>query len=80
MELEKPQRTVPGRLTPFRDYVVSRLGLSEMTAWRMAKRGWFKTVKIANRVYVDEEEIARFEERAKRGEFATKKGRNDGDG
>ena len=52
--------------------------MSEMTAWRMVKRGWFNSVKIANRVYVDEDEIAQFEERAKRGEFASGKGKKNG--
>jgi hypothetical protein len=45
-------------------------GLSPATAWRYRRRGWLATVVIAGRHYITREEIAQFNERAGRGEFA----------
>lgn len=46
------------------------VGITPMSAWRMRKRGWINTVNICGRVYITEEEIKRFTERAAAGEFA----------
>lgn len=44
--------------------------ISDVTLWRWRKRGWIKTVNICGKCYVDLAELARFDSRAARGEFA----------
>ena len=45
-------------------------GFSSATLWRYRKRGWLRTIVIAGRHYVSRKEIAEFNGRAERGEFA----------
>ena len=45
-------------------------GMDPVTAWRYAQKGWLKPVKIANRVYYFESNLAEFRQRAAAGEFA----------
>ena|SRR5438094_7583479 len=52
------------------DLFMRQTGLSPASCWRYRKRGWLKTIVIANRHYVTREAIAEFNERAARGEFA----------
>ena len=52
------------------DLFMRQSGLSSATCWRYRKKDWLKTVVIAGRHYVTREEIARFNARAKAGEFA----------
>jgi hypothetical protein len=47
----------------------AQVGITSTTLWRFRKRGWIKTINIAGRQYISEEEIARFTSRAKTGEF-----------
>ena len=51
------------------DKFCNESGFSSTTCWRMRKRGWLVTIRIAGRHYVARAEIARFNERAERGEF-----------
>ncbi len=44
--------------------------ISPVTAWRWRKRGWLRTVNLAGRQYIERDEIRRFLERARAGEFA----------
>lgn len=46
------------------------LGRSRVTGFRWARKGWLHPVRIANRLYVTDDEIERFIQRAERGEFA----------
>ncbi|MBI5800260.1 MAG: hypothetical protein HZA92_05965 [Verrucomicrobia bacterium] len=46
------------------------LGRSRVTGFRWARRGWLSPVRIAGRLYITDEEIQRFIQRAERGEFA----------
>jgi len=52
------------------DLFMRQSGFSPATCWRYRKRGWLKTVVIANRHYVTRQAIAEFNDRAARGEFA----------
>lgn len=52
------------------DRWISSLGRSQITGWRWRRRGWIETVNIAGRLYVQRDEIDRFNARAARGEFA----------
>ena len=52
------------------DQFMRQSGLSPASCWRYRKRGWLRTVVIANRHYVTREAIAEFNDRATRGEFA----------
>lgn len=52
------------------DAWLKEIGVAACTAWRWRRRGWLKTVNICGRVYVTQEAIAEFIERAKQGEFA----------
>ena len=52
------------------DLFMRQTGLSPASCWRYRKRGWLKTVVIANRHYVTREAIADFNKRAAQGEFA----------
>jgi len=54
------------------DRFIEQSGLSPATCWRYRKRGWLRTLVIAGRHYVTREEIANFNARAARGEFAGK--------
>jgi hypothetical protein len=51
------------------DLYIRQSGLSPATCWRYRKKGWLETVVIAGRHYITREQIARFNERAARGEF-----------
>ncbi len=46
------------------------VGITPLTAWRFRNRGWINTVNIAGRVYITQDEINRFTQRAAAGEFA----------
>jgi hypothetical protein len=56
-------------LVPFNRFL-SDLGKSPVTGWRMRQAGLINTVNISGKIYVAEQEIRRFEERAAAGEFA----------
>ena len=45
-------------------------GVSAVTGWRWARRGWIKTTNIAGRLYVTREEIDSFKRKAASGDFA----------
>ncbi|MGP8198991.1 MAG: hypothetical protein ACLQU4_05750 [Limisphaerales bacterium] len=45
-------------------------GISDVTLWRWAKRGWVKLVSISGKNYVDMQSLAEFDRRAALGEFA----------
>lgn len=45
-------------------------GISDVTLWRWARRGWIKTANISGKVYVDLTSIGEFDRRAAAGEFA----------
>jgi len=49
---------------------LQEIGVSPVTGWRYRRRGWITPVNIAGRLFVAADEIARFTERAKQGEFA----------
>ncbi len=48
----------------------SAAGFAEITAWRLRKKGWLKTVNINGRQYITAEQVAEFLQRAEAGEFA----------
>jgi len=50
---------------------LQKMGVSDVTGWRWRKEGWIHTVNINGRLFVSEEEISKFKERAESGEFAT---------
>jgi hypothetical protein len=56
-------------LIPF-DRWLDSIGRTSATGWRYRRLGWISTLNISGRVYVTRDEIARFEERAARGEFS----------
>ncbi|MHC1767933.1 MAG: hypothetical protein AB9869_27280 [Verrucomicrobiia bacterium] len=45
-------------------------GVSDVTVWRWAQRGWIKIVTVCNRPYVTLASLAEFDRRAAAGEFA----------
>ena len=45
-------------------------GISDVTLWRWARRGWIKLVNISGKNYVDLLSLAEFDRRAAAGEFA----------
>ena len=49
---------------------LSQIGVTPITAWRWRNEGWLATVNICGRVYVTQEAIQKFTERAKAGEFS----------
>jgi hypothetical protein len=51
---------------------LEQVGISTITGWRWRKAGWLKTVNICGRVYLTQEAISEFLNRAKAGEFAVK--------
>jgi hypothetical protein len=56
-------------LRPF-DHWLKELGKSRATGWRWRVNGLVETCNILGRHYISDEEIARFERRARAGEFA----------
>jgi len=48
---------------------ISSLGISRTTFWRWRKMKWIKTIVIANKHYISEEEYQLFLKRAASGEF-----------
>lgn len=72
MNLERsPHRhsTVSPGPIPLRKWSRER-GLSPVTAWRMRRRGWLKTINIAGKPYLTQAALVEFERRAEAGEFA----------
>lgn len=49
---------------------MERVGVTACTVWRWRKRGWLKVTNICGRLYLSEDAIRQFNERAERGEFA----------
>jgi len=47
-----------------------QVGFSDITAWRLRKKGWLNTVNICGRQYITQEAIAEFTARAENGEFS----------
>ena len=47
-----------------------QLGVTACTIWRWRKKGWLKTVNICGRLYLTQEAINEFYERAQLGEFS----------
>ncbi len=47
-----------------------QLGVTACTIWRWRKKGWLKTVNICGRLYLTQEAINEFCERAQLGEFS----------
>ncbi|HEV2328789.1 MAG TPA: hypothetical protein VGY56_08390 [Verrucomicrobiae bacterium] len=45
-------------------------GVSPITVWRWRRRGWISIVNISGKPYVDLASLARFDERARMGEFS----------
>ena len=45
-------------------------GVSLVTGWRWRKKGWVETLNIAGKLYITGDEIDRFNQRAKDGEFS----------
>jgi predicted site-specific integrase-resolvase len=47
-----------------------QVGVTPCTLWRWRKKGWLKTVNICGRLYLTQEAITEFYERAQQGEFS----------
>ncbi len=47
-----------------------KVGISQVTAWRWAKRGWLRTINVAGRPYITPQAAQDFACRAEAGEFA----------
>jgi len=65
MQIEKQLRAVVS-LDSWREQV----GVTACTVWRWRKKGWLKTVNICGRLYLTQEAINEFYERAQLGEFS----------
>lgn len=52
------------------DQFLEQSGLCRATVWKYGKAGWLSSINIAGRLYFTRAEIARFNARAARGEFA----------
>ena len=52
------------------DSWLKTIGRSAVTGWRWRQRGWLSVVNINGRNYLPAEEIGRFLDRARSGEFA----------
>lgn len=46
------------------------VGIDPVTGWRWRRRGWIMPLNIAGRLYVTDDAVAVFEQRAAAGEFA----------
>lgn len=70
--MQFPEEALPLNVLPplALDLFMIQTGLSQATCWRYRKKGWLKTVVIANRHYISREAIAEFNGRAASGEFA----------
>ncbi len=64
--------TKAGELVPFEDWLAS-IGKSRSTGWNYRKRKAIEVLNVFGSLYITREEIARFEARAKAGEFARKR-------
>jgi len=58
-----------GTLTAY-DNWLEKSGVSRTTGWRWRRRGWLHVINISGRNYLPGEEIERFLQRAKSGEFS----------
>ncbi len=56
-------------MVPYRTFL-DDLGKSSVTGWRMRRDGLVNTINISGKIYIRQQEIQRFEERAAAGEFA----------
>lgn len=57
-------------LRPFEAWLKS-IGRSPATGWRWRQLGWVRVLRIGGRNYLAAEELGRFLERAKSGEFSS---------
>ena len=57
------------KLTSFNRWLIE-IGVTATTGWRWRKKGIIKTINIYGRLYVSDESIAEFRQRATAGEFA----------
>lgn len=57
------------RIKSYPDFL-RELGRSRVTGWRWARRGWLHPIRIAGKLFITDDEIQRFIERAERGELA----------
>jgi hypothetical protein len=62
----------PERVAIALDEFMRKMGVCRATCFRWRKKGWIKTILIANRHYISPEALDEFNARAERGEFATK--------
>jgi hypothetical protein len=62
----------PERVAIALDEFMRKMGVCRATCFRWRKKGWIKTILIANRHYISAEALDEFNARAARGEFATK--------
>ncbi len=47
-----------------------KMGVSDTTGWRWAKKGWLHPINISGKLYLTAADQEQFLERVKRGEFA----------
>lgn len=59
---------ITSNLTSWKKWL-NQIGVSGITGWRWRKQGLIKTVNIFGRLYISQDEIDRFIERATSGEF-----------
>ena len=69
MQISAEDSRKPTALRPIGEWR-EQMDVSPTTAWRYAKRGWIHPITIAGKVYLSQDDIDRFEERARTGEFA----------
>ena len=68
-----------GILVPTKDALVPwsawllEMGVSSVTGWRWRQRKWVVPININGRLFICRDEIAKFNSRAARGEFAIKR-------
>lgn len=48
------------------------MGVTPVTGWRMRRKNWVRTINIAGRQYITEQEMQNFQRRAEAGEFSKK--------
>jgi hypothetical protein len=48
---------------------LSAIGVSRTTGWRWRRDGWVRTLNVAGKLYLTDEEVDRFLQRVKAGEF-----------
>jgi hypothetical protein len=68
--LTPPTYYMASKLIAYDEWLKNIVGISRTAGWYYRKRGWITPLNLSGRLFLTEEEVERFDQRLKAGEFA----------